>query len=107
MPTYKVSRPLLRHDGEEYERGDTVGMTGQQAAPLLSCDAIEGPVMEEGSSSSEPSEDLVELVGAKQANTLAEASLQTIEAAASYDGDLTEIDGVGDRTAEDLRSYDE
>jgi len=113
MPTYKVSRPLLRHDGEEYEGGDTVEMTGQQAAPLLSYGAIEGPVREEPSEENEgsseenveePSEDLAERVGTKQADALAEAGLPTIEAAASYGGDLTEIGGVGDSTAEELTS---
>jgi hypothetical protein len=116
MPTYEVSRPLLRHDGEEYKAGDTVEMTGQQAVPLLSYGAIEGPIGEdapEGSEKSpddgteEPSEDLVELVGAPPANALAEAGLPTIEAAASYDGDLTEIGGVGDTTAEDLAGFTE
>ena len=103
MPTYKVSRPLLRHDGEEHEEGDTVEMTGQQAAPLLSYGAIEGPVGEEApEGAEEPSDDLVELVGMRQANALAEAGLQTIEAAASYEGDLTALEGVGDATAEDI-----
>jgi len=76
-------------------------MTGQQAAPLLSYGAIEGPLREE------PSEDLVGLVGTKQAGALAEAGLPTIEAAASYGGDLTEIGGVGDATAEDLADFAE
>ena len=110
MPTYKVSRPLLRHDGEEHEEGDTVEMTGQQAAPLLSYGAIKGPVGKEASGdgedspegAEEPSEDLAKLVGTKQANALAEAGLRTIEAAASYDGDLTALEGVGDATAADI-----
>jgi len=113
MPTYKVSRPLLRHDGEEHEEGDTVEMTGQQAAPLLSYGAIKGPVGDEPSEGSEespegaeePSDDLVELVGTRQANALAEAGLQTIEAAASYDGNLTALEGVGDATAEDIAGF--
>jgi len=46
-------------------------------------------------------------VGTKQANALAEAGLQTIETAASYDGDLTKIGGVGDATAEDLADFAE
>jgi predicted flap endonuclease-1-like 5' DNA nuclease len=113
MPTYKVSRPLLRHDGEEHQEGDTVEMTGQQAAPLLSYGAIKGPVGDEASEGGEdspegaenPSEDLVELVGTKQANALAEAGLQTIEAAAGYEGDLTELKGVGDATAADIADF--
>jgi hypothetical protein len=53
----------------------------------------------------EPSEKLVDLLGTRQANALARAGLTTIEAAMTYhreEGDLTELEGVGDGTVEDL-----
>lgn len=50
----------------------------------------------------EPTDELVEVVGARAANALAAAGLDTLEAAATYDGDLTALDGVGDATAATL-----
>lgn len=100
MPTYDVNRPNFRHDGERYENGDTVDMPDSQAAPLVAIGALE-----EAEESPEPSEDLKELVGTRPANALAKAGLTTIEEALAYEGDLTELDGVGDQTAEDLAAF--
>jgi len=106
MPTYEVTRPILRHDGEEYSHGDTVEMPARQARALLDHGALE-KTGEESESAPEPSKDLKELVGTKQANRLAEAALTTIEEALAYEGDLTALDGVGDSTAEDLIAFAE
>lgn len=51
---------------------------------------------------SEPSDGLKDAVGTRQANALAEAGLTTVEEALGYEGDITELDGVGEATAEDL-----
>jgi len=56
----------------------------------------------EPSDSPEPTEELKDAVGTRQANRLAEAGLPTIEEALAYDGDLTALEGVGDATVEDL-----
>lgn len=42
------------------------------------------------------------VVGTRQANALADAGLTTVEEALEYDGDLTELDGVGQGTVDDL-----
>lgn len=55
----------------------------------------------------DPDEALVDLVGGRRANALARAGLTTIEGALAYhdeDGDLTDLDGVGDGTLEALLS---
>jgi len=103
MPTYIVQRPTLRHDGDDYEEGDTADMSEDAAQRLLALGAIEeaGDDPSEESSGG-PSEELTEVVGTRQAGVLAEAGLPTIEAALGYEGDLTDIDGVGPATAEDL-----
>jgi len=99
MPTYIVQRPTLRHDGDDYEEGDTADISEGAAQRLLALGAIE----EAGDDpSGDPSEELTEVVGTRQAGALAEAGLPTIEAALGYEGDLTDIDGVGPATAEDL-----
>jgi predicted flap endonuclease-1-like 5' DNA nuclease len=48
------------------------------------------------------SDALEELVGATAAKGLAGAGLTTIEAAQAYEGDLTDIDGVGEATADKI-----
>lgn len=103
MPTYTVARPNFRHDGEEYSEGDSVEIPESQATPLLGLGAIEGA--EEDEDAPEPSDDLKELVGTRPANALAKAGLTTIEEALAYEGDLTDLDGVGDQTAEDLADF--
>jgi len=50
----------------------------------------------------EPSDQLKEVVSTRQANALAEAGITTIGEALGYEGDLTELDGVGDGTVDDL-----
>lgn len=104
MPTYTVQRPRLRHDGEEYTEGETVEMPEEQAARKLHLGALEETA--EGGPG-EPSEDLQELVGPKQASALADAGLPTIEEALAYEGDLTSLDGVGDATADDIAAFAE
>jgi len=103
MPEYIVQRPLLRHDGKEYGEGDTVDLSEKTALRLVGLGALE-EAAEEGP---EPSDDLVELVGTRPAGALANAGLPTIEEALSYEGDLTELDDVGDGTAETLADFAE
>ena len=50
----------------------------------------------------QPSDQLVDLLGTRQANRLAEAGLTTIVEGLAYDGDLTELNGVGDSTVDAL-----
>jgi len=53
----------------------------------------------------QPSDELVEALGTRQANRLARTGLTTIEEALSFhrgEGDLTELDHVGEGTVDDL-----
>jgi len=111
MPTYTVRRSTLRHDGEDYSEGDSVKMDADTARSLLALGAIEEQE-EAGDQDTDdevptPSEDLKELVGTKQANRLAESGITTIEEALAFEGDLTELEGVGPATAEDLIAFAE
>jgi len=50
----------------------------------------------------EPSDQLRDILSTRQANALAEAGITSLEEAMAYDGDLTDVNGVGDGTVDDL-----
>jgi hypothetical protein len=58
--------------------------------------AAEEPALESGETA------LSDVLSTRQANALAEVGLSTLEDALAYDGDLTELDGVGAGTVETL-----
>jgi hypothetical protein len=107
MPTYICQRPRLRHDGEEFEEGDRVEIPEGEAKRLVQSGALapaedSEPLMP-AEEAPEPSEDLKTLVGTRPAGALAEAGYPTIEAALELTrGELVELKGVGDATADDL-----
>lgn len=55
----------------------------------------------------EPDEALADLVGTRQANAFAKAGITTIDEALEHEGDLTDLDGIGQSTVDDLLSAEE